>query len=646
MTPRACGLLLLLPVLLAGTAPAQAAGTEQASGAGTPRIRIHCASERMLLGEDGETELRIELDAEATELQVLASRGEVGPVRRVAPGVFRATYVPPPQRYPQVAILAAVAQGPRGVMDGWTVLPLWGQGVAEVHTRAGKPVSLSVGEKRYGPLPADAQGVARIAVEVPPGVHEAWFEGRRIDLGVPPLPLAQALAERRQLQADREELVGVRIYTVTPEGKPQRRVGFSLEAPSGRVAVPQEVEPGVYVAQWTVPPGRAGPLELTGGVRGDPRGAFSVRVERVPGPARRFEMKVDRSEVVAAEEARVGVEVSAWDGMGNPARASLQLVSSLGDKVTLTERQPGRYAAALGVVPAFGGQRRLELRLFAEGGAEPVLTQGVGLRASEPARVEVQPLQAAFVGDGQREATWRIAVADRFGNPVPAPAPVVVHTGGRPAAPREREPGVYEVRFVPPATSMDQQEELEARVGEARGRGHLTLLHHRPLLAASARAGLVTNLADVVALSVGAQVEAWPGLLLRDLGLLLDVSSLRFTRAGGSLSPDFEGQNALFAATPALALRGRVWSQVDVWGAVGPSAAWVQSRTRLGAGPVLEEGAWVLGAQAWVGAGLRLGPGSPFLEARYCWFDDPSLLALRGSLRGGGFHLGYRLELL
>jgi len=298
------------------------------------------------------------------------------------------------------------------------------------------------------------------------------------------------------------------------------------------------------------------------------------------------------------------------------------------------------------VVPAFGGRQQLELRLFAGGGAEPVLTQGVALRPAVPARVEVQPLQATFVGDGRREATWRIAVADRFGNPVPAPAPVVVHTGGSPAAPLEQEPGVYEVRFIPPATPMDQLEELEARVGEASGRGRLTLLHRRPLLVASARAGVVTNFADVVALALGAQVEVWPELPLRDLGLLLDVSSLRFTRAGGALSPDFEGQNALYAATPSLALRSRWGPRVDVWGAVGPSAAWVHSSVRLGGGPVLEEGAWVLGAQAMVGAGLRLGSGSPFLEARYCWFNDPSLLALRGSLRGGGFHVGYRLELL
>jgi hypothetical protein len=626
--------------------PAQAAGPEQAPDASAPRIRIHCASERMLLGKDAETELRIELDAEATELQVLASRGEVGPVTRVSPGVFRATYVPPRQTYPQVAILAAVAQGPRGVMDGWTVLPLWGQGVAEVRTRAGQPVSLRVGTKPYGPSKADAQGVARFSVEVPPGVHEAWFEGRRIDLGVPPLPLAQALAERRHLQADSEETVGVRIYTVTPEGKPHRRVGFSLVAPRGKVTAPVEVEPGVYVARWTVPPGPAGPLELTGGVRGDRRGAFSVRVERKPGPARRFEMKVDRQELVAAEEARVGVEVSAWDAVGNPTRSTLRLESDLGGSVTLAERQPGQYAATLDVAPVFGGRRQLELRLFAEGGAEPVLTHGVGLRPAVPARVEVRPLQAVFVGDGQREATWRIAVADRFGNPVPAPAPRVVHTGGTPAAPLEREPGVYEVRFVPPATPMDQQEELEARVGEAWGRGSLTLLHRRSLLAMSARAGVVTNFADVVAVSTGAQVEVWPGLLLRDLGLLLDVSSLRFSRAGGALSPDFEGQNTLFAATPALALRGRLLGQVDVWGGLGPSVTWVHSSVRLGAGPVLEEGAWVLGAQALVGASIRLGPGSPFLEARYCWFDDPSLLSLRGSLRGGGFHLGYRLELL
>jgi hypothetical protein len=163
------------------------------------------------------------------------------------------------------------------------------------------------------------------------------------------------------------------------------------------------------------------------------------------------------------------------------------------------------------------------------------------------------------------------------------------------------------------------------------------------VLLASMRAGLVTNFADVLAPSAGLRLESWPLLQLPNLGLMLDTGYLRFSRAGSERVPEFSGHNELFEATVALALRTPWEKGLQGWVAAGPAVARVRGRASLGEGPVLEEGAWELGAQAMVGAGLPLGPGLPFLEAWFCWFDDPSLHVLRGALRGGGLHVGYRL---
>ncbi|HSP80561.1 MAG TPA: hypothetical protein VLQ93_18655, partial [Myxococcaceae bacterium] len=403
--------------------------------------------------------------------------------------------------------------------------------------------------------------------------------------------------------------------------------------------------PGVFLLWWRVPSGPSGPLRLKGTVSGEERWSFQVEAEAVPGPAQRFEMRVEPEVLVASEEAKVEVVVSAWDATGNPTGAGLRLESSLGGEAMLEEQQPGRLTGVLEVAPAFRGSEELEVRLLADGGTTPVLTRRVGLRAAAPEKVRVEPLRSALVADGKAEVAWRISVEDRFGNPVreavPELPPALLASGSlQPGG----EAGTYELRYVPPAADENHSAELEVRVGEVSGRGALTLLRNRPLLLA-VRSGVVSNFADVVAPSAGLRLELWPGRPLPDLGMLLDTGYLRFTRTGGEVVPGFSGRNELLEASMALARRLRLGGGVEAWVAGGPTLARVRSRARLGEGPALEEGTWVFGAQALVGGSLPLGPGFPFLEARFFWFDDPSLHVLRGSLRGGGLHLGYRLEL-
>jgi hypothetical protein len=629
MGSRSVGLLVLLVGLLVAGGPARASG-----------VRLQCVPGHVRLGTDREVEVWIELEPSATGLELFASRGEVGALTQVKPGVFRASYVPPRQKLPQEVILAALARGPQGLLEGWTVLPLWGQGEAEVRTRAGASVSIRVGERTYGPVRADATGLALIPVSVPPGVQEAFFGSKRIDLGVPPRPFVHALARRRELQADREETVDLRLYFLKAEGAPPPEA-FTFSATRGTVGTPTEVGPGVFALSWTVPPGPSGALELRGSARGEPRASFQLRVQAVPGPARRFELRVDREVLVASEEARVAVEVSARDAVGNPARAGLRLESELGGGVLLTERQPGEYTGLLGVAPGFGVRETLELRLLAEGGTAPVLTRTVALRAAEPARVTVEPVYPFVMANGLSEAIWRISVVDRFGNPVREPWPEFVLAGGTTSTLLSKEPGTYELRYVPPVARVDRRSELDVRVGPASGRGVLSLVRRRPVLLASPRAGVMTSLAGGVAPSVGLRLETWPVLPLPSLGLMLDTGYLRFSRAGGERVPGFSGHDALLETTVALALRTPWEKGLQGWVAAGPAVA----RASRGEGPVPGEGTWVLGAQALMGAGLPLGPGLPFLEARFSWFSDPSPHAPRGALSGGGLHVGYRLEL-
>jgi hypothetical protein len=644
MSSFSARLLLLLCGVLVGAGPARAAGAESARASARGSIRIHCTPEYLLLGGEARAEVHIELEPSATGLELFASRGEVGPLTRVRPGVFRATYTPPRQNLPQVVILAALARGSQGVLDGWMEFPLWGQGEAEVLTRPGASVTLRVGSEDLEPVVADERGVARIDVTVPPGVHEAMFSGKRIDLGVPPLPFVHAVAQRRTLQADREETVDVRLYSVTPEAGMPPPGAFTFSPSRGTVSAPTEVAPGVSVVRWTVPPGPAGALVLKGTVPGQGRWSFTAKVEAVSGPARRFEMRMDREVLVASEKTQVAVQVSARDAAGNPARAGLRIDSELG-QVTLTERQGGEYVGALELASDFGGRERLELRLLAEGESAPVLTQSVALRPAEPARVTVEPQWPFVLADGRSEATWHIRVTDRFGNPVPEPWPEALPPGAPAHSLQSRKAGTYELRYVPPVAREEHVSELEVRVGKVSGRGSVSLLHQRPVLGVAPYLGVLTNLSDVVAPSVGARVELWPRLPLPDLGVLLDTSYLRASRSGGDVVPGFMGRAEWLDATLALGVRTRRGRGFQAWVAAGPSVSRVRGSARLGQGPTLEQATWVLGAQAMVGVGIPFGPGLPFLEARFRWFDDPGLHVLRGTLRGGALHMGYRLEL-
>lgn len=633
MTPRPPPRLGLLVGLLVGLLPL---GHVRAEG-----IQVRCEPEHLLLGGTASAEIHLVLPPEATGVELLASQGEVGPLTQVRPGRYRATYQPPRRNLPLEVVLVALARGPRGPLEGWTVLPLWGQGQADVHTRPGTPVTLRVGEASFGPVVADATGLAQVTLSVPPGTSEAFFGNRRIELGVPPWPRVHAVPARSRLQADREEVVDVRLYASRLGGEAPAPRAFSFSVPRGQVSAPLEREPGVFLARWTVPPGPAGALVLQGSVLKRRESAFEARVMAEPGPAQRFALKVDREELLASEQTHVGVEISAWDAVGNPTSAGLRLESDLALEGALTERRPGEYAGVMQVPPRFGGRERLELRLLREGSATPVGAHTVRLRAGPLARVRVEPERPVVVADGRREAAWRISVEDRFGNAVDEPLTEVSPSGG---ALEARAPGQYALRYVPPEARADGRAEVEVRVGEVRGTGVQSQL--RPsVVSLAARLGAVTNFADVRAPSLGLRLEVWPLRTLPALGVWLDAGYLRFSRAGSAVVPDFQGLNQLWDGTLGVGVRSPREYPVQGWAGAGLALARVQGRVTWNGGRVVDEGAWVPGAQAVAGAGVRWGPGGPFLEARVCWFDDPSLGVLRGSLRGSGLHVGYRLEL-
>ena len=257
----------------------------------------------------------------ATEPRLSASAGSIVNLRREGPEAWTADYVPPPEMFPQLAFLAAVVSGELA----WTVLPLWGRGVALVHTRPRASISVEIGERSFGPAQADARGEAQVSVVVPPGVHEVRHRTQRIPLPVPEIPRLHLVLLQERVRADRVEKVGVRILATDDAGKPLPQARLVLRPGRGRVTPPEQRASGESWATWILPPGAAGSARLSAALAEAPKLAAEAALAIETGPVAAVELSADRESVVAGAATEVVLRARARDAAGNPAAEPLEV---------------------------------------------------------------------------------------------------------------------------------------------------------------------------------------------------------------------------------------------------------------------------------------------------------------------------------
>src|SRR5438309_8175191 len=224
-------------------------------------VRIEAAPSQLVLGKDvAHAALTI---ASRTRPRLSTNVGEVRKLRLDAPDTWVAEYVPPVELFPQIAIVAAVADEE----VAWVAISLFGQGVAEVRTRARAKISVKIGGETFGPTQADRHGEALVPVIVPPGVHEALHGRQRIDLRVPPIPRLHVVVLDEHARADRIERLAVLVLATEEDGRPLKGARVRLLAARGEAAAKQRA-PGEYRAQWTVQPGRSGKVRIVATLEG------------------------------------------------------------------------------------------------------------------------------------------------------------------------------------------------------------------------------------------------------------------------------------------------------------------------------------------------------------------------------------------
>ncbi len=265
---------------------------------------VEIRAEPAALRLDRERTAQLRFVAPPGPLSVECSAGTLEQLRETAPGQWR------------------------GETVGFAALPLSGGGDAEVRTRPGAVVSVSIGPETFGPLRAGADGTAVVPVVVPPGVDFAQQGGRLIDLHVPRTRTVQLAPLDRELAADRDQEIEIAVAAVSRAGEPLEDAPLQWTTSRGELTRAEAVAPGLYRVRWRIPRGSAGEIFVRASVPGDPSPSEAV-VRLVPGAIASIELKALQATAVAGGNA-VELSALAVDAAGNPADGPVEFFATGG----------------------------------------------------------------------------------------------------------------------------------------------------------------------------------------------------------------------------------------------------------------------------------------------------------------------------
>jgi hypothetical protein len=335
-------------------------------------------------------------------LRLGASVGRVSRPVETAPGEYQATYTPPEERFPQVAILAAqsVADGAFAAAPCRMSAPVQLGGVGE----PGASMRIAVDGREFGPVVIGADGHFSLPLVVPPGGRAIGTstdamgnqQRREIDLRLPPFPRLLIAAVPPELPADGRSRADVVVFAVDARGNPERRGVPPLSADRGQLGEPQAHGDGSTTWRFTAP------AQLGSGAAVLRAGAVTTRIALRPGPATRLDVQAPKEPLGAGAEVARRVEVRVRDASGSPViGARLEAQVAGGHVAGIEELGDGAYA--LSVVPPRDPGR----------GTTQLHVEVAGLRAGAPRRVTLHPV-AAPAGRLAAEA-W---IDDDLGLPV------------------------------------------------------------------------------------------------------------------------------------------------------------------------------------------------------------------------------------
>ncbi len=366
---------------------------------GPPATEVRLALEppAPVKGRDKEAMLTVRLlrpdgteDDSGAPPVVRASIGRVEGLERTGPGTYRARYVLPDTRYPEVAILVAFSAwpSPQSIQGayGRVLVPLAATVTLPGTTEPDAQLSIDIAGQSFGPVAAGPDGRFRLPIVVPPGhrfgqgrVVDRVGNVRRmpIDLMLPPTDGLACVLQPQRLPADGASRARLLCATSDPLGRPVEDARVTAQARHGTLTGPTRTAGGLLEWRYTAPRALAADERID--AAWPQRGTGSreeLALQLVQGPVAEAGLSV--ADVLVHHGARTDVEVTARDAFGRPRPgAVVEPRAPVGTFSPLAESPPGTFRGTW-APPASGEAAEVTLRARAWGPA-----------GSEPARISV-----------------------------------------------------------------------------------------------------------------------------------------------------------------------------------------------------------------------------------------------------------------
>ncbi|HOX42021.1 MAG TPA: invasin domain 3-containing protein [Myxococcota bacterium] len=600
-------------------------------------------------------------------LRLDATRGTFGQVEDGGDGTYRVTYRLPKEAHPQAVLLAVVAEGARPAS---AVLKLLAK--VDLPVRTDKPrvkVSLLLRGHTFGPVQADAQGRAKVPIEVGPGDTEATAVAvdefgnqtrRAVQIPIPPAPRLVGFSARGGLAADGKDSAEIFLLAIEPDGSPAKELKLVAQRPAGKLGSIEPLGPGLVRVRF-FSPARLDRPKLTLGLllKGDEqRSHREFTFALSAGRPSKLVAKATPARLVADGHAKAVLELQLTDQAGNPLDGHpLALRCSPGSVTGLEVRPEGRAQAEYTAPLGLSG----EAVCVAELSAEPTLRAEVrlSLEAPVPARLSLQPSAQKLPMDGVSQSRIAIEVFDAGGQPLPGvQLRIRAPLGGLDQVSEDGQ-GRYHATFTAPQGEQSTKVRLdvEAGVGPAPLKDSLVLELEgvepppppAPWVSLGPSAAYMTNfgLLDWAGASLELDVRLPGAADVLYLGLELGYRRgwSRDTLAGGGETAvdldSFPVHLLLLCkplphapATPVIGLGGG--GAFVRWAVSGPEGAVERGHAEL----------W--SSLAVLGVEIRAGRGAFSVLARYLYAYLNERAAeggshVRGSVGGLDVSLGYRL---
>lgn len=432
----ATGEMIRLKVKLPGNVSMDATFPITLESSGTARINSTASPNTITLTEDPSSELSFTVrdssgaPVDDLDLRAIANVGTIEDLRSTGPGTWAARYVPdrPQERpFPQLAVISIWDANNPGTSQTFQVLPLTGKVTFPVNTgSAGATVIFKVAGKTFPQVVADASGLARVPITVPPGVSEATVElvqtnGARstqtIDLRVPSVNRIGLGGLPDYLPANGKSSAAVRVLVLDDRGRPASGEKVVLEASAGSISEARFLGDGVYAATYTSPVlSAADSVTIKASLAGEAAASQVTRVFglEVPGPSS-VRLTADPSQLTSStKKSKLTAKVMGPDGSPASKLYTVELRTADGPLRKISQAGTGTYTADLSV------DWKVKTRVQAT----------ARMRGNKQAvdQLLVLPMSDAVVTS--QKMPLSVLSLDRYGNPVSSVAVNCSATGG------------------------------------------------------------------------------------------------------------------------------------------------------------------------------------------------------------------------